>query len=102
MNPRKIKDTKFNRFVARNSREIGKILKLFLILFIINFFLFAIDIYSDSTNFFFHWPLAISGVIFIVYAVRLSLWKHRHSPLREKKSDKKKGNERGKEEDSIR
>lgn len=79
MNHRPIKDTKFNRYVGRNKKVIKKILQAFLIFFILNFVLFTIDIYTDGTTFFFHWPLAVTFVIFAVYVIRTISWAKRHS-----------------------
>jgi membrane protein implicated in regulation of membrane protease activity len=98
MDRKKIKDNKFNRFVVRNSKEIKKILMLFMVLFILNFLLFIIDIYSDSANFFFHWPLGISAVIFLLYSIQLSLWKKRHLREQVQEGDTKKPRRSKKEE----
>lgn len=94
MNQKPRKNTKFNRYVGRNKKEIRKILMTFLLLFIVNFILFTVDIYTDGTAFFFQWPLIISGIFFIIYVIRIASWKKRHTAPKAKKEDGKGNDEK--------
>ena len=79
------KKSRLKKFIAGNRTSIRKFLIHLVVFFVFNFIFFTLDVYTDSTKFFFHWPLAITFILFIWDSVRI--FSHDKSS-RKKKTEK--------------